>query len=267
MQGRPGEGRGEAEEDGRGPHGLHATLERLLGDGCGYWENILSNHRRYVPRVFQEAHWRRQVAESARRTLDTLYYIFIFISVYFCLVICCFTATRSPQGEMPLDIYLSALVLSSFLSFVLAALYNILAPDPCFARAENTCRCAVCVIDPARHRSRRGCTGLNCSYAMINSSFPVHVVFKASLMYRSGSNLLLDLFLIFQHGAGQVFQPHASRRWSMVQVSGLRHKERTTHVSFMVHVHHLRVHFFLCAIPRDQTDCSHVKSAFSVIYE
>ena len=64
---------------------------------------------------------------------------------------------RAVRRVSALDDYLSALVLSSFLSFDFVVLYNILVPDPCFARAGNpvdrykiACRCAVCVIDPAR---------------------------------------------------------------------------------------------------------------------
>jgi hypothetical protein len=55
-----------------------------LDDGQGYREGILSNHQGEISQVFQEAHWRQQVAESARRTLDIIeHYIFsVFIFLF-----------------------------------------------------------------------------------------------------------------------------------------------------------------------------------------
>ena len=85
-RGHPDEGRRETRGDGGGAQDLHPAAGPLLGDGRGYWEAILSNNQGEISQVFQEAHWRQQVAESARRTLDTLYYIFIFIPVCFCLL-------------------------------------------------------------------------------------------------------------------------------------------------------------------------------------
>jgi hypothetical protein len=76
--------------------------EDLLDDGRRYWKAILSNHQEESSRVIQEAHWRQQVADSARRTLDTLHDIFIFYLFVFVLLSArCFTVTRSPRGEVP----------------------------------------------------------------------------------------------------------------------------------------------------------------------
>jgi hypothetical protein len=63
-QGRPREGRGETQGDGGGAQGLHPAVGALFDDGRGYQEAILSNHQGEISRVFQEAQWRQQVAES-----------------------------------------------------------------------------------------------------------------------------------------------------------------------------------------------------------
>ena len=226
MQRRHEDGRGEAEGDGEGPHGLHPTLARLLGDGRGYWETILSNHQGYVSRVFQEAHWRQEVAELARRTLDTLYYNFIsYLSVFVLLSVV--LLRRAVRRVSALDDYLSALFLSS-LSFVLAALYNTLAPDLCENSRQiqnHMSMCCVCdrfsgvSISSKMYIS----ASLSFSYAMINPRAYLftfsHVVFKASLLYRSSSSIFCSIFSLSFSTVGSRFFKLASRFSTLVDGS------------------------------------------------